>query len=112
MSARIIIERKFKKPINQEMLTIINEIRLKAIWQRGYISEETVVNSDDDKDILVISSWSDVNNWKRWHETKTWKEFEKSQAPHLEGPIEIRIFIPAADYEKKFLVEVKDRTPV
>lgn len=110
MSARIMIERKFKKPISLEMLTIIDEIRIKAMRQRGYISEETVVNSDDDKNVLVISSWSDLIDWKTWYETETWKEFEKSQAPHLEGPVEIRIFIPAADYEKEFLVIVKDRT--
>ena len=58
MSTRIMIERKFKSPITSEILQTIDEIRIKALRQRGYIGGETVVNADDDKDVLVISSWA------------------------------------------------------
>jgi heme-degrading monooxygenase HmoA len=101
MSTRIMIERKFKNPITSDILRIIDEIRVKALRQRGYVGGETVVNADDDRDVLVISSWASVNDWEAWYETKDWKDYEKELAPHLDGPVELTVFIPRADYEKK-----------
>ncbi len=101
MSTRIMIERKFKNPITSDILRIIDEIRVKALRQRGYIGGETVVNADDDRDVLVISSWASVNDWEAWYETKDWKDYEKELAPHLDEPVKLTVFIPRADYEKK-----------
>ena len=101
MSTKIMIERKFKNPISSEILQKIDDIRITALRQRGYIGGETVVNADDDRHVLVISSWSSVNDWKTWYETKEWKEYEKDIAPHLDGPVELKVYIPRADYEKK-----------
>jgi len=101
MSTRIMIDRKFKNPITSDILRIIDEIRVKALRQRGYIGGETVVNADDDRDVLVISSWASVNDWEVWYETKDWKDYEKELAPHLDGPVKLTVFIPRADYEKK-----------
>ena len=101
MSTRIMIERKFNNPITSEILQIIDEIRIKALRQKGYIGGETVVNADDDRNVLVISSWASVNDWKSWYETKEWKDYEKDLAPHLDGPVKVAVFIPRADYEKK-----------
>ena len=39
MSTRIMIERKFKNPITSDILRIIDEIRVKALRQRGYIGD-------------------------------------------------------------------------
>ena len=101
MSARIMIQRKFKNPISSEILRIIDEIRVKALRQRGYVGGETVVNADDDRDVFVISSWASVNDWEAWYETKEWKDYEKDLTPHLDGPVTLTVFIPRADYEKK-----------
>ncbi len=37
MSVKIVIERKFKKAVVPEILQIIDEIRIKALRDRGYI---------------------------------------------------------------------------
>ena len=101
MSTRIMIERKFKNPITSEILQIIDEIRIKALRQKGYIGGETVVNADNDRNVLVISSWASVADWKAWYETREWKDYEKDLAPHLDGPVKVAAFIPRADYERK-----------
>ena len=101
MSIKIIIERKFKETPTLEILQVLDEIRIIALRNRGYIGGETIVNVDDDREILVISSWSSVDDWKTWYDTKEWKELEKDLAPHLDGSVKIRIFMPGADYEKK-----------
>ena len=100
MSFKIIIERKFKEPVNQNVLEIIDEIRIKALRDRGYIGGETLVNADDGKEVIVVSSWSNVDDWKAWYEKKDWEDLEKHLASRLEEPVKVRIFTPGADYAK------------
>ena len=101
MSIKIIIERKFKEAPSLEIFQLIDEIRIKALRNRGYIGGETMVNVDDDREVLVSSAWSSVDDWKTWYDTKEWKELEKDLAPQLDGPVKIRIFMPGADFAKK-----------
>ncbi len=101
MSTKILIERKFKEPVTPEILKIIEDLRIKALRQRGYIGGETVINAEDYRDLLVISLWSSVEDWKTWYEGEDWKDLEKQLAPHLAEPVTVRIFIPSADYSKQ-----------
>ena len=101
MSFKVIIERKFKETVSPEIFEVIDGIRAKALRHRGYIGGETIINADDDKEALVISSWSNVDDWKSWYTTEVWKDLEKALAPHLVEPVRVRVFMPGADYEKK-----------
>jgi len=101
MSTKIMIERTFKNPVSPEQLKVIEDIRIKALRQRGYIGGETLVDADNDHRLLVISLWSAVEDWKSWYEGKDWKSLEKELTPHLADPVTVRVFIPAADYLKK-----------
>lgn len=101
MSIKIMIERRFKETPGLEIFQAIDEIRIKALRNRGYIGGETMVNVDDEREVLVISAWSSADDWKTWYDTKEWKEFEKHLAPHLDGPVKIRIFMPGADFAKE-----------
>ena len=101
MSYKIIIERKFKEAPDREILRIIDEIRIKALRNRGYIGGETIVNVDDNREVIVISAWSSVDDWNIWYEGKEWKELEKKLAPNLEGPVKLRVFMPGAEYAKQ-----------
>jgi len=103
MSVKIMIERKFKEAVDSDILEIIDEIRIKALRDKGYIGGETVVNCDDPKEVLVISAWSSVEDWKTWHEKKEWKELEKKLLRRIAEPVKIRAFVPRADYVKKTL---------
>jgi heme-degrading monooxygenase HmoA len=101
MSVKIVIERKFKEAPTEKDLSVIDEIRVKALRDRGYIGGETVVNADNSREVLVFSAWSSVADWNSWYTKKDWEKLEKSLAPHLEEPAKIRIFAPGAEYAKK-----------
>jgi heme-degrading monooxygenase HmoA len=101
MSIKIVIERRFKEAVSPEILEVIDEIRIKALRDRGYIGGETVVNVDDDREVLVFSAWSSVDDWKTWYDKKEWEELEKKLIPHLDDTVKIRAFMPGADYAKK-----------
>ena len=101
MSVKIVIERKFKEAPTEDDLRVIDEIRIEALRDRGYIGGETVVNADNSREVLVFSAWSSVDDWKIWYSRKDWEKLEKRLTPHLEEPAKIRIFAPGADYAKK-----------
>lgn len=101
MSVKIMIERQFKEAVDPDILEIIDEIRIKALRDRGYIGGETIVNCDNPKEVLVISAWASVDDWKRWYEKKEWEELEKKLLRRLAEPVKIRAFMPRADYVKE-----------
>jgi len=103
MSVKIVIERKFKGAPTEDDLRVIDEIRIQALRNRGYIGGETVVNADNGREVLVFSAWSSVDDWKTWYGKKDWQDLEKALMPHLEEPAKIRVFMPGADYAKRTL---------
>ncbi|MBC8456645.1 MAG: hypothetical protein H8D67_01455 [Deltaproteobacteria bacterium] len=108
MSIKIVIERRFKEAVVPEFLQIIRDIRIMALRDRGYIGGETVINVDDDREVLVFSTWSSVDDWKTWYDKKEWEELEKKLAPHIEEPVKIRAFMTGADYVKKAFAKSGD----
>ena len=101
MSFKIIIERKFKEAVSPEILEVVDGIRMKALRHRGYIGGETMLNMENDRELLVISSWSNLEDWKTWYASEIWKELEKQLAPHLEETPAVRVFKPGADIERE-----------
>ncbi len=100
MSTKIIIERRFKEAVTAEDLRVIDEIRVMALRNRGYIGGETIVNVNDPREVMVISAWSSAEDWKAWYENLEWKGLEKELTSRLEGPANVRIFVPGAEYAK------------
>ena len=101
MSIKITIERKFKEALMPEHLRAIEELRIKALRQKGYIGGETVVNFDDNREVLVLSAWSSLDDWKTWISNQERVQLENELASHLKEPVRIRAFMSSADYAKK-----------
>ena len=76
MSAKIIIERKFKETPTPENFRVINDLRRKAMRQKGYISGETLADFDNNH-VVVLSTWSSLDPWKWWVNSEERKVLEK-----------------------------------
>lgn len=63
---RVIIERRCQPNKEAELEKLLVELRSKAMWQRGYISGETLQSVDAPSLWLVISTWLDAELWKVW----------------------------------------------
>jgi heme-degrading monooxygenase HmoA len=101
MSVKIMIERKFKKAPTDEDLRVIDELRIKALRQKGYIGGETIVNCDDSKEVLVISAWSSLEDWETWVKDQERDVLEDGMASRVEEAAKIRAFLSSADYVKE-----------
>ena len=101
MSLKILIDRKFKEAPTPEIIRILNELRIKALQENGYIGGETVVNIDNKHETIVISSWSSIVDWNKWLNSEERIKLGKELSSYLEEPEKIRILMSSADYAKE-----------
>lgn len=88
---RAIIERKAKGGVN--IFPRLREIRIAAVMHfQGYLGGETLVNTEDSSDIIVISSWESLADWKRWVSSKSRTELYEKIEPLLQEKPRVRTF--------------------
>ncbi len=97
MSVKIIIERRFKGLPDVEDIRTINEIRINAMRQKGYITGETLVDTVDNLRVVVLSSWSSLEGWEAWLNSPERQQLEATLASHLEESATIRTFLLGSD---------------
>ena len=81
----------------EENLRAIEALRIPAMRQKGYVSGETLVNADDPRQVVVVSTWSDVDGFNAWAGTDARKELDSALAPHLDEPARINAYMLGAD---------------
>ena len=77
MAVKILISRKVPKRKEAALLPLLLEMRTKAMAQNGYISGETLRNTDNPEDYMVISTWQSIEKWKIWESSKGRAELQK-----------------------------------
>lgn len=100
MTSKILIERKFKEVPSPQNLQLIDELRIKALQQRGYIGGETVI-SYDGRDVLVVTSWASLEDWERWVNSEERTDLENKLASDLEAPAKFRAFKSMVDFRRR-----------
>lgn len=106
MTVKIIIDRKFKEAPKAEDIRILNDLRIRAMGHPGYISGETLVEVEDNKNLVVLSSWTNLDGWQTWRDARERRELEAKLSAHLEGDAKIRVFMLGADCLREVLTEV------
>ena len=76
MIAKIIIKRRFKEGKTRQILTLLNELRAKAMQQPGYISGETLTKKGFPNNMVVIAAWHSMDDWHRWRDSNERNKFE------------------------------------
>jgi heme-degrading monooxygenase HmoA len=98
MTVKILLERKFKEEPNLEEIKIINELRIGAMQQAGYVGGETLVDFDDHRRIVVISVWTNKAAWEKWEKSDQRRIIEANLNENLRQRPIIRSFMLGADY--------------
>lgn len=66
MAIKVILYRRVPDEKAAELKPLLHELRSLALKQPGYISGETLMNSDDPEEYLVLSSWASEADWHGW----------------------------------------------
>ena len=87
---RVIVEHKTKDP--EKLIDVIKELRNEAMKHAGYITGETLVNSEDPTNILVISTWQKAEDWDAWDKSENRCKITEKIKELLAEPPSIRMF--------------------
>jgi heme-degrading monooxygenase HmoA len=77
MQVKALIRRTLVKEKEKELFSLIQQLRSRAARHKGYISSEIVWNVEDLKESVSITTWRDLNAWKKWLEDEVQKELQK-----------------------------------
>ena len=92
MTAKIIIDRRVKKGKVPDFLKLLDELRRKAIFAKGYISGETLQARDDPYNLIVVSTWQSVDEWKNWEKIPEREELHAEIEKLLVMPSKVNIY--------------------
>lgn len=106
MAIKILIERRFKEAPKAEDIRALNELRIRAMQQDGYVSGETLVELEDNRNMVVISVWSSLEEWEKWLNSQDRRMYEAELNPRMESPTNIRAFMLGADFLREILEKV------
>lgn len=93
MLVRVLIERHFKKQHESEGIKTILEMRKLATAFDGYVSGETLTDSNDPCTIIIVSTWHSKRQWEAWESSKKHKELSGKLKPWLNKPVSVRVFV-------------------
>ncbi|MCG8526026.1 MAG: antibiotic biosynthesis monooxygenase [Opitutales bacterium] len=66
MAIKVILYRRVPAEKSNDLKPLLLEMRSLAMSQPGYVSGETLMNADDPEEYIVISTWSNEDNWNEW----------------------------------------------
>jgi heme-degrading monooxygenase HmoA len=87
---RVIVEHQAKD--TEKLIDVIRELRNEAMKQRGFITGETLVNADNAANVLVISTWQNLEDWNAWDKSDLRLEITKRVNALLTEPYTVKIY--------------------
>ena len=89
---KAVIEWRSKPNKEHALEGMLQDLRSKAMLQRGYISGETFVGIKDPFTYMVISTWTRLEAWKAWENSRERQEIVRLIAPNVSEETSVRIF--------------------
>ena len=106
MTVKIIIDRQFNDAPKAEDIRILNDLRIHAMGQPGYLSGETLVAVEDNKNLVVLSNWASIDDWQTWRDSEERKTLEAKLSPNLKEQAKIRVCMLGTDSLREILTEL------
>ena len=76
MIVKVLIKRHIKMDYEREIFELLKKMRAHATRRDGYISGETLINTDDPQEFIVISTWQSLEDWLAWRDEPKRKEID------------------------------------
>jgi heme-degrading monooxygenase HmoA len=93
MAVKVIIERKVLAGSERRALELMRAIRARCLDEPGYISGETLRDSEDPHNIVVISTWFGLMDWRAWYGSSDRAGFESALRACLTAPERVRVLL-------------------
>ncbi len=93
MVAKILIKRNFVGGKTDQIYSLLKKIRSIAMNQPGYISGETLSQSEFPDKMAVICTWQSMESWLAWKNSDERKEYESMLALYQSSPTEYEEYL-------------------
>jgi antibiotic biosynthesis monooxygenase (ABM) superfamily enzyme len=93
MALKVVIERRVLPGHEKNLLELLRELRIRCLDEPGYITGETLRDSEDARNIVVISTWFGLGDWRRWSQSQERRDFETRIRQHLAAPERVRLLL-------------------
>ncbi len=94
MAVKILIKRKIQDENLDALDFLLKKLRAATVAQQGYISGETYRRFDEEGESLVISTWQNVDAWRKWFASDERKEIQNQIDLLTDEPTTYEIYIP------------------
>jgi len=91
---KVIIERKIAEGLELNYLDAIRATLHAVMEAPGYISSESLTDVHNTNHRLIITNWTSVQAWEKWHASQERKDAIAEIAPILESQEKITITEP------------------
>jgi heme oxygenase (mycobilin-producing) len=90
---RVVVEHLAKSREDAEkVVNIILQLRNEAIKQNGYITGETLIDLDQPRNVLVISTWDKAESWQAWDKSELRTSLTRPIFSLLEKPYSVKLY--------------------
>ncbi len=93
MVVKVFIERRVQAGNERHVLDLLKELRIKCLDRQGYVSGESLADTQDQHTLMVVSTWWNKGAWDSWAESSTRKEISGRVAALLIEPEKVRVFM-------------------
>jgi len=93
MAVKVVIERRVLPGQERRVLELLRSLRIRCLDEPGYITGETLRDSEDAQNLVVISTWFGLGDWRRWSQSPDRREFETKIRQHLSAPERVRVLL-------------------
>ena len=92
MLIKVLIKRRIQDNKIREARSLLNQLRIEAMNQTGYIYGETLFNQYDPTCIMVISIWQTAEDWYSWETSDKRKKIDAQLEKLLKEPADYESF--------------------
>lgn len=89
---KIHIRRRVSESKQEQLMSLIQQLRTTIIGQPGYLSSETLKRVDTPGEILVVSKWQSHFFWKQWYDSAERSEIQNKIDDLLEAETHYEIY--------------------
>jgi heme oxygenase (mycobilin-producing) len=92
---RVVLEHRTRNAEDtQKLVEVIKETRAIARKQPGFVTGETLLDADDPRHLVVISTWRRLDDWNAWNESRTRLDMRWMIEELLEEPYTTTVMSP------------------
>lgn len=66
MIVKVMIKREVTQGKEKEFFSQLKTLRFHAMDQKGYISGETLIHTENTNRVMVIGTWETIEDWNAW----------------------------------------------